>query len=123
MTRETFNIQFTALVSAYAYAAERVTLESQDVYWEMLKGIPDEQFKIGVRICLGSCKFFPTIAELGEASFPAIEEAQPYNPFTYRPPRKIDWQEQAKQIEHGHHRPVGNERKFLERFPLTKFDK
>lgn len=122
MTKETFNVNFAALLQAYAYAQERVTPESQDVYWEMLKGIPDEQFKAGVKVCLGSCKFFPTIAELGEASLPAIEEPQPYNPFTYRPPRKIGWQEQVGRLQ-GRKEIAQNERRFLERFPLTKFDK
>lgn len=123
MTRDIFNVQFAVLVNAYTYAAERVTLESQNIYWEMLKGIPDEQFKIGVRACLGSCKFFPTIAELGNASLPAISEPAPYNPHAYQPPRQVGWQEQVERIEHGHRQLVGNERKFLERFPLTKFDK
>ena len=121
MTREAFNIQFTALVNAYAYAAERVTPESQDVYWEMLKGIPDEQFKIGVRACLGSCKFFPTIAELGDASLPPVEERAPYNPFTYRPPRLIGWREQVARLHGGSGKLAESERRFLEKFPVPEF--
>lgn len=121
MTRETFNIQFTALVNAYAYAAERVTPESQDIYWEMLKGIPDEQFKIGVRDCLGSCKFFPTIAELGNASLPPIEKKAPYNPHAYHAPRSIYWQEQVQATEEYNQRRIdGGAQKLLRKISLDE---
>jgi len=70
MTREFFNRQFAALVSAYTIA-QRLSDESQDVYWEMLQNIPMDRFGAGVKKCLARCKFFPTIAELGDASMPA----------------------------------------------------
>lgn len=99
MKRDTFNTCFAALVNGYAYAAERVTPESQDVYWEMLKGIPDKQFNQGVRKCLSTCKFFPTIAELGEASLPTKTRVGRYNPYRYSEPQQITWQEQIREIE------------------------
>jgi hypothetical protein len=98
--RETFNVQWVALVNAFTYAAERVTPESQDVYWEMLKNIPDEKFIAGVRKCLGESKFFPTIAELGDASMPPRTELAPYNPYAYTEPWQVGWQEQLKRLEH-----------------------
>jgi len=68
--RETFNVGFTAMVKTYAYVGERADVETMDVYWEMLQGLPDEAFNSAVRACLSECKFFPTIAELGEAALP-----------------------------------------------------
>lgn len=98
MDRRTFNIGFTTLVNAFTYAAERVTLESQDIYWEMLHGIPDAAFNQGVRKCLADCKFFPSIAELGEASLPPQTRFAPYNPRVYLEPRKIGWREQVQEM-------------------------
>ena len=95
MKREFFNQQFAALVSAYTISA-KLSDESQDVYWSMLCEIPEDRFAEAVRKCLGNSKFFPTIAELGEASYPTIEEAAPYNAFVYHEPRKIGWQEQVR---------------------------
>ena len=99
MKRETFNLGFAALVNGYAYAAERVTPESQDVYWEMLKGIPDEKFNQGVRKWLSTGKFFPTIAELGQASLPTKTKLAPYNPYISHEPRQVTWTDQVSEIE------------------------
>lgn len=96
MTQETFNRGFAALFNAYVYAQERTTKESEGVYWMMLKDIPDEIFNKAVRQCLASGKFFPTIAELGEAAYPAVLELAPYNSHVYHEPRKIGWQEQIE---------------------------
>ena len=95
MNREFFNQQFAALVSAYTISA-KLSDEAQDVYWSMLQLIPDERFGEAVKKCLASCKFFPTISELGEASYPTVEEAAPYNAFVYHEPRKVHWQEQVR---------------------------
>jgi len=97
MNREFFNQQFAALVSAYTISA-KLSDEAQDVYWSMLQLIPEERFEKAVRECLASCKFFPTISEIGEASYPTIEEAAPYNAFVYHEPRKIGWQEQIQRL-------------------------
>ena len=96
MTRETFNRGFAAFFNAYVYAQERTTKESEGVYWIMLKDIPDNIFNQAVQNCLASCKFFPTIAELGEAAYPTILEPAPYNSHVYHEPHKINWQEQVK---------------------------
>lgn len=68
MKRETFNLNFTALVKAFFHSGQKIDPETQDVYWEMLKDIRDEYFTAAVRFCLVECKFFPTIFELTEAS-------------------------------------------------------
>lgn len=104
MTREFFNRQFLILVKAFLYAEKNIDLESQDIYWDMLKAIPEDKFAQGVRHCLATYKFFPTIAELGQASLPTIKQIirAPYNPYNYTEPItvKIDWQQQLRQAEY-----------------------
>jgi hypothetical protein len=98
MKREFFNQQFAAMVNAYTIA-QKLSGEAQDVYWEMLKDVPDDKFAIGVRGCLASCKFFPTIAELGEASIPPITDKQaPLPPIDKERP-KINWQTQLNRAK------------------------
>ena len=95
MKREFFNVQFAAIVNAYTIA-QKLSGEAQDVYWEMLKDIPEDKFAVGVRTCLASCKFFPTIAELGEASLPSVTDYKaPLPPIDRERPR-INWQEQIR---------------------------
>lgn len=102
MKREFFNKQFAALVSAYTIS-NKLQAESQDVYWEMLKGIHEEAFAAGVRKCLAGCKFFPTIAELGEASLPAKEELSDYMVQTKngmdRVRLRVGWEQQVERAE------------------------
>lgn len=117
MERKVFNEQWLALANAFLYAEKKVSLETQDVYWEMLKGIPEDKFKVGVRHCLATCKFFPTIAELGEGSMPTISrEVRPrlresatvwgrrhedeVAELRRKPEfKKIDWQQQLIECE------------------------
>lgn len=94
MKREFFNKQFAALVNAYTIS-QKLSAEAQDVYWAMLERIPEQAFANGVRTCLGNNKFFPTIAELGEASLPTKSVPYRYNPHVYREPRQVGWQEQV----------------------------
>jgi hypothetical protein len=98
MKREFFNTQFAALMNAYTIA-HKLGGEAQDVYWEMLKDIPEREFAYAVRYCLGSCRYFPTIAELGEAAFPTREELGPYNPYRYTEPRQVGWYEQVQRLQ------------------------
>lgn len=95
MNREFFNQQFAALCAAYTIAS-KLSGESQDVYWQMLQDIPDERFAVGVRECLATCKFFPTIAELGNASMPPVTDMKAPLPALDHERPKINWQ---KQIE------------------------
>lgn len=97
MTREFFNQQFAALASAYTMA-NKLSDEAQDIYWEMLKDIPEKAFSYGVRECLASCKFFPTIAELGEASLPTKKQLGPYNPYG-ESIIVLDWRAQVEKIK------------------------
>jgi hypothetical protein len=100
MTREFFNRQFAALCSAYAMS-KNLSDESQDVYWEMLQDIPEDKFGIGVKECLASCKFFPTIAELGDASMPPVTDFKaPLPPIDKERP-KIGWREQLRREKQG----------------------
>jgi hypothetical protein len=93
MTREFFNQQYAALCNAYTIA-QKLSGEAQDVYWEMLKDIPDEKFAAGVRQCLAACKFFPTIAELGDASLPVVTDYKAPLPPIDRERPKINWHTQ-----------------------------
>jgi hypothetical protein len=101
MTRLFFNQQFAALVAAYTIGG-KIADETQDVYWEMLKDISDEKFAKGVQECLARLKFFPTIAELGEASLPPIRDYKAPLPPVDQPFKMLTWREQierGKQVQ------------------------
>jgi hypothetical protein len=98
MTREFFNKQFAAMCAAYA-VSKNLSDESQDVYWEMLQDIPEAKFAGGVQECLATCKFFPTIAELGDASMPRVTDHKaPLPPIDKERPT-IGWREQLKRAK------------------------
>lgn len=98
MNRQFFNQQFAALVSAYT-VARQMSDESQDVYWEMLKDIPEEKFAKGVKQCLATCKFFPTIAELGAAALPPVRDYKAPLPPVDHPFKMLNWREQIGRAE------------------------
>lgn len=102
MKRAFFNKQFAGLVAAYSMA-QKLPEETQDVYWEMLKDMDEEDFAEAVKECLGDCKFFPTIAELGEAAFPAKQELGAGQIWTKNgwdyPMVKVTWQTQLARIK------------------------
>lgn len=98
MKREFFNQQFAALVNAYTISRQLAD-ESQDVYWEMLKDIPDAKFAEGVKECLATSKFFPTIAELGDASLPPVIDRSAGLPPVDRPWPLLNWREQLREVE------------------------
>jgi len=81
MTRKTFNQGLAMLFNAFTYAQERTTPETEEVYWHVLKHIPDAKFNEGVIKCLMDCKFFPAIAEIIEAIYPPYEKLPKYNPY------------------------------------------
>jgi hypothetical protein len=95
MKREFFNLQYAVLVNAYAVSS-KFSDEAQDVYWEMLKDIPEQCFAAGVKECLADCKFFPTIAELGNASLPPVRDFRAPLPPIDQPFRRIGWQKQLE---------------------------
>jgi len=107
MNRQFFNQQFAALVSAYTISGQ-LSDESQDVYWEMLKDIAENKFAEGVMKCLATCKYFPTIAELGSASMPNIPDRMAPLPPINKPRPTIDWRTQIareKQRQLGQRNP------------------
>lgn len=112
MKREFFNKQFSALLAAYTMS-QKLPDEAQDVYWEMLRDIPDEKFGIAVKACLAQCKFFPTISELGEAALPTKRKLGPYNPYG-ESIIELDWRAQVEEIKEEAEALVEyNERKLL----------
>jgi hypothetical protein len=115
MTPEIFAQGYAALVAAYSISA-KLGAQSQEVYWDMLQAIPDAKFQAGVKRCLATCKFFPTIAELGEASLPAKTELSNYMVQTRngmdRIPIKVTWDEQVERLQEQKSLP-NNVRKML----------
>ena len=70
-------MQFAAL--ANAYPATKATEDTSDVYYGMLKDIPEKRFAEAIKEAIATIRFFPTIAELGELCYPTIEQLGPYN--------------------------------------------
>lgn len=68
MNRVTFNDGFAALVAAFPLS-DRSTAEQQEIYFQMLKEIPDEIWTDGITKCLKNSTFFPTIHDIGVACF------------------------------------------------------
>lgn len=102
MTREFFNRHFAVIINAYTIS-DKLSGEAQDVYWEMLKEIPGDKFAAGVKQCLATCKYFPTIAELGAASLPPVRDFKAPLPPVDKPFKQLSWREQ---IERGMHKPL-----------------
>jgi len=98
MNREFFNQQFAALANAYTIG-QKLSDETQDVYWEMLKDIPEAKFALGVRDCLARCKFFPTIAELGDASMPPVRDYKAPLPPVDKPFATLNWRQQIERAK------------------------
>jgi len=108
MTREFFNRQFAAMMAVYTYA-QKMPDEAQDVYWEMLRDVPEQAFQSGVRKCLAECKFFPTIAELGGASLPTKRKLGRYNPHG-ESIIELDWRAQVEEVRRQRELPGFSER-------------
>ena len=73
MKREIFNLSWAALLNAFPNS-DRVTDETQKLYFEMLGDIPDDIWQEGVKQCLRTLTFFPTIHDIGVACFGARKE-------------------------------------------------
>ena len=73
MTKETFNHGMTAL--AATWPERKATADTLSVYWLMLNQLDDRVFEAAVAACLGTCKFFPVIAELREKAIEALTTA------------------------------------------------
>jgi hypothetical protein len=69
MSRADFNIEFAALLNAFPHSKEHRDEKTQEIYYQMLGEIPIDRFKLGVLWCIDHSGFFPTIAQLGSASF------------------------------------------------------
>lgn len=80
MKRKTFNQGMATLLNAKPYAQDRITPETEEVYWHVLQHIPDAKFNEGVTKCLVECHFFPGIPDLVARIYPPYEKLPPYNP-------------------------------------------
>ena len=115
MNRAFFNAQFSALMSVYTYA-QKMPDAGQEVYWEMLQDIPEKNFHAGVKKCLATCKFFPTISELGEASLPTQKRLGRYNPHG-ESVIVLDWRAQVDEIKRRLDLPGFRQRRELDNAP------
>src|ERR1041385_6670043 len=89
MNREVFNKWFAILVNSFP--SERVTPDTQDIYFEMLGPIPEKFFIEGIKRILSEKTFFPSISEIGDAS---IGTHYLYNPRVGSVP--LNWRESLK---------------------------
>jgi hypothetical protein len=74
MNRSHFNNGMAALLNGFSYAVNKVTPESEEIYWDMLQDVPSDIWQVGVRKALSECMFFPTIHELGVCCFGETKE-------------------------------------------------
>ena len=82
MTEENFKNQFAVLLNSFP--SDRVTPETQSIYWSMLKEIPDGYWIEGIKKCLASCTFFPTVHDIGVACFGEQKEEYVWKCDPYR---------------------------------------
>ena len=68
MKRESFNTAYAGLLNAFPAQAERLTVETQELYWVTLNQIPEENFRAGMMKILTNNTYFPSIREIGVAS-------------------------------------------------------
>lgn len=67
MTREEFNAGFATLLNCFP--SDRVTPETQEVYWRTLNMISSERWNQGVEDCLAVKRFFPLMSEIASACY------------------------------------------------------
>lgn len=104
MNQEYFNSAWAALINAFPNA-ERITDETQAIYWEMLKLIPDDIWQKGIQKCLRASTFFPTIHDIGVACFGEqkeewVERTDPWRRqqnFREKIPG-VSWQQRMEQV-------------------------
>lgn len=89
MTEAHFKLSFMALVAAKLHAPDPDFIKAkQEVYWTMLREIPDDLWEKGVAYCLRHGEFFPSIETLAEASIGAKWK---YSKTPH--PEKVPWEE------------------------------
>ena len=94
MTESLFEKSFMALGAAKLQAPDPEFIKAKrDVYWVVLRDIPDDLWQNGVRKCLQHGNFFPSIEELAEASL-GIRWAWQNTPT----PEKISWEHTLQKI-------------------------
>ena len=98
MTREEFNTGFATLLNCFP--SDRITPETQEIYWRTLNSIPADRWNEGIEECLAIRKFFPLVSELASACY-----GSEHGWLEYR--RKVKARE-LKQIEY---RPDLNEQR------------
>jgi hypothetical protein len=106
MKREHFNKGFAALVAAFPLS-DRSTAEQQEVYWLILREVPDEIWSSGVQKALRESTFFPTIHDLGVACFGEqkeewVEKCDPWRSrqFYKEHIAPETWQQRMEKIVH-----------------------
>lgn len=100
MTRKSFNEGWAALLNGGLANADKVTPETQELYFGMLKEIPDDIWNWGVKVCLKTLTFFPTIRDVGVACFGetrerVVKKCDPWRTFQWYEERieAVTWQQ------------------------------
>ena len=93
MTEDVFKLGLASLVNAFPNSSERITRESRDIYWELLRDIPNDLFERGIKKCMAECRFFPTVNDIGERALSDYTTISHRNNHVYIEPTKITWQE------------------------------
>jgi hypothetical protein len=91
MTEKLFKLGWATLFNAFPNSSQTVTKQTQEIYWKILREIPDDLWEKGFQRCLRTCKFFPTIVEIGEACLDGHLIEWSYNPHCYNEPKKLEW--------------------------------
>jgi hypothetical protein len=106
MTEDLFKLGWATLLQAFPNSSMAITSESQMIYWEQLKAVPDDLWKKGVQRCLRTCRFFPVILELGEACLDGhLVEPFRYNPHCYNEPKVLEWRDALQRVLIARSRP------------------
>ena len=88
MTRREFNFGIVMLRNAFPAGSERITPETEDIYWHELQRIPRDIWETGIRHCIAhhstEYSFFPGVHDIGVACFGERKEEHVWKCDPYR---------------------------------------
>jgi len=90
MDRKKFNYGWAALLGAFPQ--NKTNAQSQKVYYEMLRDIPDDWWDEGVKVVLRNLDWFPSVHQLGRACVPVKKGGGRLSAYSYEPEFEIPWQ-------------------------------
>jgi hypothetical protein len=115
MTEEKFKLGFAALVNIFTSA--RIEDATRDIYWQVLREIPDDLWEAGVERSLRTRKFFPAPVEIAEDCLEGhLYEYFP-NRHIYIEPKKLEWTVALARVLKKRQQPTEIEAKAAEVLP------